>query len=340
MTLKTALITLFAATALLSPATLPAQTSTTDNTPKFHATIRTRAELSTLTGEYRFQVRNARAVLSGNVGPSVSYFINTDLCDAGKMKILDAWAKLKIVKGLYAQAGQYRMCFGVDPFVAPHQYYFSNRSFIGKQMCNYRRVGVKLDYTIPSQPLTIEAGIFNPTSISDHNGWNKRLDASARLLYTPGPWIFSTGVQTISPHGNRANLTGLCMGYNPGSFIVEAEYMLKHYTRSPLHDAHAYQIFASKTFPVKWGMFNTFAIHGRFDGLTDHSNSELNDLGEQYISDPARNRITAGVTLGYIKTKNLFADLRLDYEKYFYHSDTHVTATMGDKATVELILRF
>lgn len=337
MTLKTALITLAAGWALLSPATLTAQT---DNTPKFHATLRTRAELSTLTGEYRFQVRNARAVLSGNAGSSVSYFINTDLCDAGKMKILDAWAKLKIAKGLYVQGGQFRMCFGVDPFVAPHQYYFSNRSFIGKQMCNYRRVGVKLDYNIPTLPLTLEAGIFNPTSIADHNGWNKRLDAAGRLLFTPGPWIFSTGVMTLSPHGRRANLTGLCIGYNPGSFIIEAEYMLKHYTRSPLRDAHAYQIFASKTFPVKWGMFNTFAIHGRFDGLTDHSNSELDDNNQQYISDPARNRITAGVTLGYFKTKNLFADLRLDYEKYFYHSSTHVTATMGDKAVVELILRF
>ncbi|MDE6279363.1 MAG: porin, partial [Paramuribaculum sp.] len=179
MTLKTTiLIATIAALTLVMPASLSAQTAATDNTPKFHATLRTRAELSTETGEYRFQVRNARAVLSGNVGPSVSYFINTDLCDAGKMKILDAWAKLKIAKGLYVQGGQFRMCFGVDPFVAPHQYYFSDRSFIGKQMCNYRRVGAKVDYNIPTLPLTLEAGIFNPTSIADHNGWNKRLDAA------------------------------------------------------------------------------------------------------------------------------------------------------------------
>ena len=117
-----------------------------DYRPNVHGTIRSRFEVATESGDYRFQVRNARVSIDGMVAPSINYYINTDFCDRGKIKILDVWARMRIMQGLSIQAGQFRMPFGVDPFRGPNSYYFANRSFIGKDVCNVRAVGAKLSY--------------------------------------------------------------------------------------------------------------------------------------------------------------------------------------------------
>ena len=81
--------------------------------------------------------------LGGDIGPSVKYFVQTDLCDQGQNKDTRRVEPHSSRPGLYIQAGQFRMPFGVETFMAPSNYVFSNRSFIGKQMCNYRAVGAK-----------------------------------------------------------------------------------------------------------------------------------------------------------------------------------------------------
>ena len=141
--------------------------------PTFHGAIRPRWEIDTRTGDQRFQVRNARFSIEGKVMPQIGYFVQLDLCDQGKIKILDAYGKFDLVKGLTLQAGQFRMPFGVEPFRAPANYYFANRSFMAKQVMNYRAVGAKLSYTLPKTPLTLEAGAFNPANMADHNVWSK-----------------------------------------------------------------------------------------------------------------------------------------------------------------------
>lgn len=74
--------------------------------------------------------------------------------------------------------------------------------------------------------------------------------------------------------------------------------------------------------------------------MTDHSNAIRNSEGLLTTNDPARNRITVGATISYIKSKNLFLDIRANYEKYFYHHDVTTTPGTGDKALIELVLRF
>jgi hypothetical protein len=53
-----------------------------------------------------------------------------------------------------------------------------------------------------------------------------------------------------------------------------------------------------------------------------------------------RNRLTIGSTLTYKKTKWLEADLRLNFEKYFYPSNVTYASTSGDALTLELALIF
>lgn len=323
----------------VSALAMAAADSTFTYIPQIHATLRPRLEVATESGEYRFQMRNARLVISGYAARPVDYFINIDLCDRGKMKILDAWGRLAVSRQFRVQAGQFRMPFGIDPFRAPHQYYFANRSFIGKQMCNYRSVGAKLDY-MPVAGLNLEFGVFNPTAIGDHEVWSKKLAYAGRAVFTPGAWKFATGYMSIRPHGVRANLIDATAGWSAGRWIVEGEYMYKHYVHASHVAAHAYSIFADYRMPIHAGYFNRLSFQGRFDGLTDHSDSSVNADGLLYTTDHARNRITVGSTISYIHSKSVFVDFRVDYEKYFYSHGFKADAADGDRIVAELVFRF
>lgn len=301
--------------------------------PKFHGAFRTRWELDTHSGDQRFQVRNARVSMEGNVLPSISYFFQTDLCDAGTMKILDAYGSISLTKGLNFRAGQFRMPFGVETFRAPSNYIFANRSFMGKQVMNYRAVGARLAYTLPSTPLTIEAGAFNPTAIGNHNVWHNTLAWSGKVSWTlPEGWNLATGYASIRPGDHRANLVDAALGWQNSNLLLQGEYMFEHYVGNVYKDVHSYVFFADWHKPVKCGMFNQWSLQGRFDGMTDHYS--LSAAGDKH--DGARNRITIGSTLTYTYSK-IHADVRLNYEKYCQWKGE---GPRPDRLVAELVIRF
>lgn len=310
--------------------------------PEIHGALRARYEMDLHGDGSRFQVRNARVSLAGKIAPTIDYFAQTDLCDRGKMKILDAWGRIGITQGLAFQAGQFRMPFGTDCFRAPSNYIFANRSFIGKQMCNVRAVGAKLSYTLPvaaGQSLSVEGGAFNPTSIADHDVWVKELSYAAKVAYAVGNVKVATGMQSIEPDSVRTNLWGASVTWTPGRWTLEGEYMNKHYTHSAHRAAHGWVVWADYALPVKAGVFNRASFQARWDGMTPHSDGNRNESGVLTPTHQARNRITAGATLTYAY-KALRCDVRLDYEKYFYHSGAVVAAGDGDKICAEMVIRF
>lgn len=75
-----------AATATTKTITIPSQ-----YVPTFHGTFRGFFEQSTTGGGSRFMVRNARFSAQGKVLPIAEYFFQLDLCDKGKLTILDAY---------------------------------------------------------------------------------------------------------------------------------------------------------------------------------------------------------------------------------------------------------
>jgi len=99
-----------------------------DYLPEIHGTIRGKYEYQTETGESRFEVRNARFSVSGNVHPLVAYKAEIDLSDEGSIKMLDAYARVFPVKDLNFTIGQMRVPFTIDAHRSPHQQYFANRS--------------------------------------------------------------------------------------------------------------------------------------------------------------------------------------------------------------------
>ena len=310
--------------------------------PEIHGVVRGRFEASTAQGDhYRFQVRNARLNISGKIASFADYYLQADFCDRGQIKMLDAWARLWATKEIGVQAGQFRMPFGVDPFRGPASYYFANRSFIGKQMCNYRAVGAKVSWNPSKLPITLEAGIFNPGTIGDHTPWRNTLTYSTKLTAKWDNLTFATGFQSIKPEYVRANVIDAAITWSANRWIVEGEYMYKHYVNNHHKPAHAYNIFANYTMPIRTKFFNQLSFQGRFDGLTDHSTAILDDSTNQLTTNhPSRNRITIGSTISYVRSKKLHLDIRLNYENYFYHHGHTPAVENDDKITAEVVFSF
>lgn len=308
-----------------------------DYLPEFHGTIRPRYEIELEDGLSRFQVRNARVSLAGKVS-IVDYYVQADFCDKGKFKMLDAYVRFAMNKHFKVQAGQFRMPFSVDATRAPHLIYFANRSFIGKQIGNFRGVGVKVAYSMNKYPFNIEAGVFNTTAIGDHSVWRKEMTYSGKANYKFDNVKVEIGMQSIVPDSIRVNNHDISINWTSGRWMVEGEYVYKHYTNSDFDACHAYYVMADYKMPLK-GFFNQLSFQGRWDAMTDHSDGSRNDDGLLYVTDQARKRITVGATLSHIVPK-LKTDLRLNFEKYFYRDGAVAKIGDRDKLVLELVLRF
>lgn len=316
--------------------------ATINHTPKIHGVLRTRWE-----GEFdngfgqRFQVRNARLSVEGHVLPALQYYVRIDACDRGKMKILDAWAQWDFARSWQVQAGQFRVPFGVDCFRGPGGYYFSNRSFLGKQMLNMRAVGAQLAYDCVTLPLNITAGVFNSTAIGDHDTWQRGCDMTfaAKATWRIHNVALSASYVSTKPDSVRINIVDGAVTWQTGRWIVEGEYQNKHYDSGRHKSVNAWNVFASYAIPLKHTAFNNLSFQARFDGMTDHSSGRRNSNGLLNTTDPSRQRITLGSTLAFIN-KPVKAALRLDYEKYFYAR--HISAAKGenDKVVAELVVKF
>ena len=73
--------------------------------------------------------------------------------------------------------------------------------------------------------------------------------------------------------------------------------------------------------------------------MDNHSDGTLNDEGTAMkLTDAARQRVTGGITLSFAKKMN--ADIRLNYEKYFYDNIELAKPSERDKAVIELVIHF
>ncbi len=332
------IIILILAAAALAPLATGGET---DYKPQIHGVLRTRWE-----GEFgnefaqRFQVRNARLSVSGNVLPTLSYRIQIDGCDRGKMKILDAYARWGFAGSWRVQAGQFRVPYAVDCFRGPGSYYFANRSFMAKHMLNMRAVGAMIGYYGgQSLPLTLEGGVFNSTAMGDHDTWQRNMNYAAKATYKIKNTTLAVSYISADPDSVRMNLIDGAVTWQAGRWIVEGEYQNKHYTNSSHATSHGWNLFASYAMPLDNPTFNQLSFQARYDGMTDHSTGKRNDEGNLITDNPTRQRITIGTTLAFVK--NPFkAAIRLNYEKYFYTNGLTAPQGEADKIVAELVVKF
>ncbi len=338
---KTALI----AMALTSPFSVQAQDNEGKRLkdkpwmPQVSGTIRGKWEWQPNEKESRFEVRTARVALDGFIVPIVEYKAEIDLSDEGSIKMLDAYAGVLPVKGLNLRLGQMRVPFSIDAHRSPHKQYFANRSFIAKQVGNVRDVGFYAGYSFPAVPLTIEAGAFNGSGLTNQkNYWTKSFNFSAKLQYRPVSCLtLQASVQKISPADNAVYLYDGGATFSLANWTVEAECLHKHYTHKRFTDVDAVDAFVCYDIPLR-KVFKKLSLLCRYDMMENHSDGTTDESGAFKLTDAKRQRVTGGVTLSLAKKMN--ADLRLNYEKYFYKDISLAKPSERDKAVVELVIHF
>ena len=318
-----------------------------DRTPKIHGTIRGKYEYQTEEGEGRFQVRNARVSIEGNVTKVVSYKAEIDLSDEGQIKMLDAYTRLKPVRGLDFTIGQMRVPFTIDAHRSPHLQYFANRSFIAKQVGNVRDVGATLGYSFNvGFPIKLEAGMFNGSGLTDQKDfWTNNINFSAKAqFFLPRGFNITLSTQKIKPDNVGIMMYDAGAYYHAHGWHVEAEYLYKHYGDNAFDAVHSVDAFVSYDIPLRKCFFKKISPLVRYDYMSDHSDGmryvdgEEDTSGSLVINDYQRSRLTGGVTLSL--DLPFISDIRLNYEKYFYREGAIAKPSERDKIVVEFMTRF
>ena len=313
-----------------------------DYLPEIHGTLRGKYEYQTATGGQRFQVRTARVSVSGNLLPIVSYKAEIDLCDEGQIKMLDAYARVVPLEGFYITIGQMRVPFTIDAHRSPHLQYFANRSFIAKQMGSLRDAGATLKYVRKEGfPFSLEAGLFSGSGLTEQKGWHKSLSYSAKLELTPFKgYNLTLSTQRIRPTDRNIYMYDVGTYYNWNDWHFEVETMYKEYVNSSFKSVWAVNAFVNYDWFVrkKKSLFKKVSLLARFDYMGNNSDGTLDGQGEFLITDYERKRITGGLTFSL--GKPFQADLRLNYEKYFYPEGSLTLESEQDKLVVEMMVRF
>lgn len=337
-----------AALATLTSGGITAQEkATTDYRPNIHGTIRGKYEYQTEEGKGRFQVRNARISVDGNITPIISYKAEIDLCDEGSIKMLDAYTRLKPVKSLQFTIGQMRVPFTIDAHRSPHQQYFANRSFIAKQVGNVRDVGAAVGYDFNvGFPIKLEAGMFNGSGLTNQKDfWTNNVNFSAKAqMFFPHGFNLTLSTQKIRPDHISVMMYDAGAYYHSRGWHVEAEYLLKTYADGAFDNVHAFNAFASYDFRLGKGALRYITPLVRYDYMTDHSDGmrykdgEEDTEGKLITNDYRRSRLTGGLTLSF--SKPFISDIRINYEKYFYRDGAIAKPSERDKIVVEFMTRF
>lgn len=343
-----------------------AQEAQPNRWPQVHGTIRAKYEYQTQESEQRFDVRNARVAFTGTAMPNMSYKCEADFCDEGKFKVLDVFGEWNATPYIAVSSngrlsfrmGQFRVPFSLEPHRSPHLRFFANRSFLAKQMGNVRDIGFMASYERPfgenqDGKFSIKGGLFNGSGLTEHkNYWTKGLNYSARAeLSLPCGLSFSTSTMRMTPLCGHVYLYDGVVAYRRGTLLLEGEYMTKHYARNKFSTVDAVNFMAIYDIPFaqprsdRPALFESMSLRARYDSMDNHSDGhKLDASGAALLSDVERRRITAGVNFRFAQghSKSTFAELRLNYEKYFYDSDKIIAAKPSerDKAVVELVVRF
>ena len=110
------------------------------------------------------------------------------------------------------------------------------------------------------------------------------------------------------------------------------------YSDDSFKSVQAVDAFVNYDFMIRKKLLHKISALARFDYMGDHSDGTLNEQGRLYITDYERKRLTAGVTLSIAKP--FIADLRLNYEQYFYNEGAQVKISEQNKIVAEVMIRF
>ncbi|MDR2912313.1 MAG: porin [Alistipes sp.] len=305
-------------------------------------TVRAKFEYQPTEGNARYSVRTARFGVGGSVYGTLDYKMEIDLSDEGKIKMVDAYVAGKIYKGLSLSMGFMRVPFTIDAHRSPHLQLFANRSFIAKQVGGTRDVGAVLGWRFGTRvPINIQLGMFNGSGLVDNlqSYWTGSFDYSAKVQAGVAKGLnLVAGYRNAMPHNVRMHLYDAGVTYTTGRWLMEGEYLRKTYAGGEFDAVNSIDAFLSYGVPMGDGALRRVSFLGRYDYLGDHSNGTAVEGGLLTVNDPERHRATAGVTFSL--GLPFAADIRLNYEKYFYGINVQPGPSDHDKIVVELMAHF
>ena len=312
-------------------------------TVKTTGTLRTKFEYQPGEGNARFDVRTARFGVGGQIYERLDYMMEIDMSDEGKIKMVNAYVGAAIYKGLSFNIGYMRVPFSIDAHRSPHTQLFANRSFIAKQVGNVRDVGATLGWKFGrGVPVNIQAGLFNGSGLPDNlqTYWTRSFNYSAKVQAGVLPGVnLVAGYHTTKPREVRMYMYDAGVTFTSERWLVEGEYLRKEYSGRAFDAVNSIDAFVRYGIPLEGKAFERISFLGRYDYLDDHSTGIADTDGALLVNDPARHRATAGVTfsLGLPFT----ADIRLNYEKYFYRGGPVAPGPSDhDKIVLELMAHF
>lgn len=304
--------------------------STSEYLPDLDVILKVKTEYDLDNSLIRFEVRNARFGLKGKINSIMSYRIELDLSDEGKMKMLDAYVRITPLKNLDIYMGQRKIPFSTDYMRNPAENIFANRSFLAKYINDgMRDIGFYLDYKFDiGVPVDILLGAVNGTG-NNNPQWIEKPNFVSRLVVGKENGFRATGNLYYGEAEYRDHLTmfGGELRYTNGKIFVESEYISRNWNDTldeRVHDdgiyLHSYYNFKIDKRAVKlisptarWDMMGSSVLGGEADAK----------------------RLTFGVNVGF-DPKQFHSEIRLNYENYLKSSLPIHT----DKLTLEFIARF
>ena len=209
-------------------------------------------------------------------------------------------------------------------------------------MGSLRDAGATLKYVRKEGfPFSLEAGLFSGSGLTEQKGWHKALSYSAKLELTPFKgYNLTLSTQRIRPTDRNIYMYDIGTYYNWNNWHFEVEAMYKEYANSSFKGVWAVDAFVNYDWFIrkKKSLFKKVSLLARFDYMGDNSDGTLDGQGEFLVTDYERKRITGGLTFSF--GKPFQADLRLNYEKYFYAGRSLALESEQDKLVVEMMVRF
>jgi hypothetical protein len=295
--------------------------------PNVNGVIRAKFEYNSSIGKGRFDVRNARFGMRNNIGNYFAYRFEIDFCDEGKIKMLDAYVSFIPIKNFALTIGQMKATFSTEYMLNPADYEFSNRPFIDKRICkDLRDIGFRASYKYDGMlPFEVLGTIMNGTGLNNPE-WTSKFAYGSRAVIGP---VKGFSVQ-LNYFGGLINeipteMQDYGLRYENKNFLINSEYAQKTITDTTgSYTQNSLFVYTLYRFNIKKGMIKYIVPGVRYDFYSQNMKSG--------IIEPQR--ITAGLTFGFDKIN--FANIRLNYEKYFYSTQPD----LEDKFTIELIARF
>ena len=305
--------------------------------PHFTATVLGRYEYNPQINRHHFELRHTRVGVSGTLHPMFSYMALVDLTYGGKFSPVAIFAQFKPVKGLSLLIGYDKMPFSSENLLSPYQYYFSDKSFLTQKITAWSDVGAVVAYKWDKVvPFEIRAGVFNGAGFSRQMEFQEHLNYVVRGTFGLFKnFKLSLNYAGVRPEAFRIHHYGAEIAYDIANLHLEAEYICKQYMEASLRPTHALYGFAYYKIPVGKKMLDNIGVAARYDAITANSKG-LADTDGNYVVEPLRQRLTAGVTFIFVE-KPLRAGIRLNYEKNIVHKG--VTCN-EDRIILELITHF